>query len=619
MTLINYENWHLTPRVLLRRLSIITVFLLLLVYSIILLSPAATGYELNTYSMYSPFFWLLVCLIVVISVSIIALSEYWKVQGYWKVAFFSMMCLNLLVILLPLIRGYYMRNLRTGDVFVHLAWTQHILNTGTMTTHYPGSHILLASFQVAGISIDTVSMTLGAFFSILYVVSLYMLGKSFQRGHWISLLPILFAFPMIFQDRHFQFQPYMFAIFAMPLFFYLLFKSKNSGKKLSYSGLMIILSFMMVYFHPLITLYLIIFILGMLITSILFSNINTNLNLRKAPLIYLILILTVSFCTWYLSFSNILRSFGNVFNAIFEPADAETLAGRNVDMLTNEIAGGIDIFYVIKLFILNYGSIGLYLLLGMLCALLLIYTVRTEKNPGLELYVGAMYPIALFIGFSFLIKDFILGSIIRALSPAIVISTILIPLVLSNLLSKLSSDDRYKYYLSAISFGLVIVIIISLFTVHPSPIASAPSQHMTFMEKEGLDFFMQYRDGVSLVVLYENVVGYHKYEMLYSERYEGGDDSAKRKSYYLSILPTHYGYRDYTTLSDMLDSEGYSEEYYHLSTELNRQKHDAVPEERRELLTKYTHEDMERLKRDPSINLLYSNSEFEAWILCQRR
>ncbi len=615
MTLINYENWHVTPHVLLRRLSIITVFLLLLVYSIILLSPSATGYELNIYSMYSPFFWFLVCLFVVVSVAIIALSEYWKVQGYWKVAFFSMMCLNLLVILLPLIRGYYMRNRGTGDVFAHLAWTQHILNTGTMTTHYPGSHILLASFQVAGISIDAMSLALCAFFSIFYVLSLYMLGKLFQKGRWISLLPILFAFPMIFQDRHFQFQPYMFAIFAMPLFFYLLFRSENSGKKLSYSGLMIILSFMMVYFHPLITLYLIIFILGILITSVLFGNINTNLNLRKAPLIHLILILTVSFCTWYLSFSGILRSFGKIFNAVFDPADAETLAGRNVNMLTNEIVGGIDIFYVIKLFILNYGSIGLYLLLGMLCALLLINTIRTEKSPGIELYIGAIYPIALFIGFSFLIKDLILGSIIRALSPAIVISTILIPLVLSNLLSKLSSKGRYKHYLSVISFCLVIVIIISLFTVHPSPIMSTSSQHMTFMEKKGLDFFMQHRNDASPVLLGENVLGYKKFEMFYSERYDDMNDNAKANVDYLSILPTHYGYTVYTTLSEMLDSEGYSGEYYHLSTALNRQNHYAVPEERRGPILTYTYEDMERLKRDPSINLLYSNSEFEAWII----
>lgn len=612
---INYDNGYISPRILLRWLSIITVFLLLLAYSIILLSPPATGYELNIYSMYSHFFWLLVCLIAVISVAIITLSEYWKLQGYWKVALFSMLGLELLILLLPSIRGYYMLNRGTGDVFAHLAWTQYILNMGTMTTYYPGSHILLASFQIAGINIDTVSLALGALFPILYVLFLYMLGKSFQKSHWVSLLPILFAFPMLFQDRQFQFQPYMFAIFFMPLFFYLLLRSANCGKKTFYSGLIIILSFMIVYFHPLIILYLIIFTLGILITSVLFSNSDVNLTLWKSHLTYLTLILTVSFSTWYLSFSGILRSFGKVFSAIFESSDTETLAGRNADMLASEITGGIDPFYVIKLFILNYGSIGLYLFVGMLCTLLVINTIRMKKNSGIELYVSVIYLMALFIGFSFLVKDFILGSIIRAFSPAIVMSMILIPLVLSDLLSKLPSKGEYKYYLSFISLGLVIVIIISLFTVYPSPIVSLPSQHMTSMEKTGLDFFIQYRDDAYPVLLGENVLGYKKYEMFYSERYYDMNNDAKASIDYLSILPTHYGYRTYTTLSEMLDSGGYSREYYHLSTELNRQTHYAVPEERRELLPTYTYEDTERLKRDPSINLLYSNSEFEAWII----
>ena len=654
-------------------------------YIIVLLAEPAQGYELNIYSMYSSTFWILVSLIVITSIAIITLSEYWRINDYWQTALLSMIGLYLIILLLPLVRGYYMFALGSYDVFTHLSLAQHISNTGHINTHYPGAHILLVNFHdIAGVTLETATMIVSTFFSILYILFLCILGRSLQRGPWISLLPILFALPLLYTEYHRTFHPYIYALFIIPLLLYVMVRYLEGNKTVEYRAITIILSFIIVYFHPLITLFLILSLFGFLTMAVVpkhlyreadtpsrslshvaicdvsigteleyrrcepdgkplphpglyYGSGDRNLenkcpnrdvpkvrrpfwgaimdtlfnihNIQKPKLNYIIQIigiLFISFCAWYLSFYEILRSFRKVFDALFDRGDLpETILGYQVDMIASSDS---TIQYIVKLFILNYGPIFSYLVLGLICTLFVFIGIRTKKTSINELSFSIQYIIGITIAFLLVTGNFILNEPVRAAGPAIMLSTILIPIVFFHLIQKLSSD-KTKIIYGILASVLVVAVILSLLNIFTSPLISCPSWHMTYMEKDGLHWFLGERE-TNIPVLVMEYTYYHKFEDFYAEQTREQTNNRYNKINYQRLIPTHFGYNTNTSFGEIL---GFGE-YYYISSELNRQYHLALPENRREMFVQVTINDFERLKQDESINLLYSNGEFESWL-----
>lgn len=597
----------MSNQLVLKKLCIICISTVLIIYIIAVTTEPATGYELNIFAMYSPIFWIFLLSAIAISITILALSELWKIPNYWKISFFSIIILYSIFLLLPLIRGYYMLARGSGDVFAHLSWAQYILNTGTTTTYYPLSHVLLSDFHFAGITLDTAVHLFPVIFTILFIFFLSILGRYLHKGPVFSLIPVLFSIPLLYGMFHHTFHPYIYALFFIPLFFFLLLKSFHHPDMKQYPILLIIVSFFIVFTHPLITLVLIALTLALYAINTYITLHNSGKKSGRSIFIFISSILGISFCLWYLSFRATLTSIRKVFFALFDRSESvETILEYQTALITTSDA---PLSYIIRLFLINYGPIFSYLILGLFLCIFLLITARKKKVPDIQLIFSTQFLLGLLIAGIFIAGYFILFETIRAAAAAILMATIFIPTVLSEIPSGLRSERTKKLLFSVCVVFLVTIVSVSLLTIFPSPIVSSSSQHMTYMERDGLDWFLYKRVDTIPVALFENTLSYWKYEMYFSEKNYPLLISTEKRIHYFRIIPMHFGYDNHMRLTDTLNNM----EYYYISTELNRQNYLAVPEYRREHLVKITSADFERLTQDNSINLIYSNGEFESW------
>jgi len=596
------------PKKLLKRLCSIDITLILLVFIIVLLTKPAQGYELDIYAMYPLIFWLVVLFVIIISVMIIVLSEYWRIKGHWQVALLSIIALYSIILLLPLFRGYYMFALGSYDVFAHFFHSQYILNTGHADTYYPGVHVLSVTLNhMANITLEETSFLIPTLFSVLYILFLSILGLSIQKGSKISLLPVLFAFPLLYSEYHRTLHPYIFILFTLPLYFYAATKISTRNKQLEFSIIAIILSFMVIIFHPLISLFLIMLLIISQIILYIFKKYELK-RLNFSNIVRMTGILIIAFSAWYvLSFQSIQIMFKRVINRLFYGIGLsnQDIFDAQVSMIQSS---GASVEHVIKIFILTYGSIFFYQILGLICILIVIVHLRRKNAYTIETLGCVLYIFGLVIATLFLTNDMILNEPVRAAGIAILMSMIFIPVVLYRVISEFSSKTAQKVVYASLSSAFVIIITLSLLTVFSSPIISSPSWHMTYMESEGLNWFFDNHEN-DIPALLMSQTYYNKYEMYHSGKNEQ-TNSMKTSTQYERLIPNHFGYDTYTKLGESL---GFGK-YYYISTELNRQHHLPLPQERRELFKKVTSTDFERLKQDNSINLLYSNGEFESWI-----
>lgn len=594
-------------QLLLKRLSIIDFITVIIAYIIVLTTDPARGYELNIYATYSSFFWILFFFGIILSVIILSLSELWEISNYWKTALLLTIILYSIFLLLPLFRGYYFFSRGSCDVFAHLSWTQYILNTGTITSYYPISHILLTGFHFAGLNLEIGAQIFPVLFTILLILFLSILGRSLCEGPWISLLPILFSLPLLYGTFHRTFHPFIYALFFFPLFFYLLFKSFNQPEMKQYPFLLIIISFFICFMHPLITLLLIVF-------TLIIYTVNNYIVIREQErkrwnhlLIFISTILGISFCVWYLSFWQTLTSIRKIFFALLDNTDsAVTILGFQLQMVTTS---DVHLFHIAKLFLLNYGPIFSYLILGLLLCIFIVIKARDKKINDVHLIFCALFLVGFLFSGIFLVGNFIIFEPIRAAASAIIFAMIFIPYVLIGILKGLNLIRLKNIFFLTFTIFLIIIISISCINIFSSPIISTNSWHMSYMERDGLNWFLDSRNDKIPVVLFIRSLSYEKYEMYYSERNDPYSSSTKDRIRYIKVIPTHFGYDTNKNLAETLDTN----EYYFLSTELNRQQDLAVPEDWREWLPKLTPADFLRLKEDDSINLLYSNGEFESW------
>lgn len=600
----------MVPKRFLKRLGIIDIILIFLVYMAFLLYKPAEGYELDIYSVYPLAFWILVISIIIISIVIITLSEYWKIYGYWQMALFSILLLYSIVLLLPLLRGYYMFALGSFDVFVHLANAQNILNTGHTYSYYPGIHVLLTSYHyITGISLENCSMIISTIFTVCYILFLCVLGRSIQAGSWISLLSVLFALTLLYNNYFISFHVFFFGLFLIPIFLYSINMFLKSSRRYGYGIIAILFLFTIHFFHVLIS----IFLLGLLIILLigeLFSikqwrrKVNTLISISS-----FIFILTILTITWQLLFD----SLTGFYKRILETFLVDTLSSTTaLDSQINMIeSSGVNVYHVLELFIKVYGPSFSYLILGLICVFIVLIDLKSKQKSGIEFHLSLQYLFAILIALIMMVNYVVINEPMRLAAVAILLSTILVPNVLSRKILNLSSEKTRKIVFFTLTIFFIFIVTLSLFTVFTGPILYQSSFHMTHMENNGLNWLLQNRED-NIPVLVMSYTYYHKYEQYYYEKtFLNRGSRPNEINYNRGLIPNHFGYDFNPTLGASLNFK----EFYYISSELNRQHHLPLPEDRKERFTqKVTNEDFERLKNDNSIDLLYSNSEFESWL-----
>jgi hypothetical protein len=256
------------------RIAIIFLYAIIALWlNILINTPPARGYEISIYAAYSPIFWFLFILTIILG---IGLTIYFIVRSIslWKYSLPAILIADTVVLFLPTIRNYEFCALGGSDIFAHLGWSKFILNTGHIMDgdYYPAMHIMMATVDQLGLLNPAILAAIISFvFFMLYVLSLFILGRAVFKDDKAAALLATFGSPLLFSFAHYAFYPFLFAIFFFPLLFYIMCKIEGFENKGAYYTCFIILSLFIVFCHPMITLILLL-ILGVFYGYVQISN-----------------------------------------------------------------------------------------------------------------------------------------------------------------------------------------------------------------------------------------------------------------------------------------------------------------------------------------------------------
>lgn len=154
---------------------------LTLLFSVLIIAttPPATGYELSIYEAYPTILWVLLSINIFFSVYTIIRSCDTQSRNLYY-GYFSILLIETIILFLPIIRGYYSISRGEGDMHHHMFVASQILNSGylPLTDYYPLMHIWLSIVYNFLPDFIILILILSIVFFILYILSLYILGKT---------------------------------------------------------------------------------------------------------------------------------------------------------------------------------------------------------------------------------------------------------------------------------------------------------------------------------------------------------------------------------------------------------------------------------------------------------
>ncbi|MFA4826231.1 MAG: hypothetical protein WC593_13855 [Methanoregula sp.] len=586
--------------------KIVPVFIFLsiiLELIIIILTNLAAGYELSIYTAFPWIFWVCFFSSVLLSLYLVFSSIIDKLKQLWIYGLIGIILNYTIFLLLPTIRGYYFLAQGNDDVFSHLAYTDVILQTGHLFKGdvYPASHILFSVLAVLGIPINIIANFFPYLFTILLILFFYTLGRSLSSELQLALLMVIFATPLLFSYFHYTFHPFIYALFFMPLILSCIHRI-NHGNSIN---LIIIFIFLMaiVFFHPLVTF----FTIGILVIYFLNAYFLKNEYKKyfRNTIIMISLYGFIAFFTWYFSFSGILLTIKNFYDAFFnfEP-DEKTIVSQYSQVVTSSQS---DTLTIIINYIKPYGAITLFLIIAIVCLLYVVYMLFQKKYH----YQEILFSTQLLFGIGCAIVVSFLASIVSEPQRAVALE-----LIMGIILSAICFDQWLKIYpekkrkiiiLSGLFIIISFAIIFGLMAVYESPWTSTPSKQMTYMEKDGITWLFSYR--IIDQPTYLKTANYRKMEMYVF----GIINYRNNQGVFISeSIPTHFGYKSVNHLDVTLKTK---QQTYLITHEKMRQFILAIREDRRDRIDSYNGEDFFRLNNDNSVQSVYKNGEYEIWII----
>lgn len=588
------------------RIAIIFLYAIIALWlNILINTPPARGYEISIYAAYSPIFWFLFILTIILG---IGLTIYFIVRSIslWKYSLPAILIADTVVLFLPTIRNYEFCALGGSDIFAHLGWSKFIMNTGHIMDgdHYPAMHIMMATVdQLSLLNPAILAAIISFVFFMLYVLSLFILGRAVFKDDKAAALLATFGSPLLFSFAHYAFYPFLFAIFFFPLLFYIMRKIERSENKGAYYTCFIILSLFIVFCHPMITLILLL-ILGVFYGYVQISN-RFQLGFScRFDILNMTAIVGITFVFWYIHFKSISSMGKSVISALLGAQDTETIMAYNLDMVSQS---GAPLIRVIEGFIKVYGPVVIYIVMALLITTYLLNEFLTKRRYADETIYVVFFLLSIAFGAALTLGYFIVFEFIRATSFAIIMATIVCSIGFYALLKSAGTPNSKKIFTLIVVIMLCSVSILSVLNVYPSPWTMSAGKHMTEMETSGLDWFLTRQDGST--PLYFNDYNWNKYVHYFQELHK---ITVQQPLVITESVPHHFGYDQKQHLTQSINDSG-DNTFYMVTNERLRQNYLAVLEEWRSLKDYYSEEDFTRLNNDSTVMKLYVNSEWEIW------
>jgi hypothetical protein len=259
-------------------------------------------------------------------------------------------------------------------------------------------------------------------------------------------------------------------------------------------------------------------------------------------------------------------------------------------------------FEVIDRFMKIYGPACFYFSISLFFLFYIIYQyLQNEKIYEVDFNYSLQFCVAICIGIVLISGYFVIAEPIRAAMYGLIFATILCGLFFYR-------QRQLGGLITSLTVIITIICMLTIITLYSSPWTSGPNQALTYGDKNGIDWILEYRNAEIPIVSQEGSI--YKYKNYYYESTNARIDQNLIE--YNMIIPSNFGYMTNRTIGD---SFAYlpNNEVYMITTEMMKLTPFAAPVERRSRVKSFTDTDFIHLKNDPSVNLVYSSNEFNGW------
>jgi hypothetical protein len=574
---------------------------------IIAATPPETMYELSLYEAYPLILWVLLAVNIFFSFyTIIRSCESRSLDLYY--GYFSILLIDTLVLFLPIIRGFYSISRGGGDMYYHMFIARHIVNSGYLpvTDIYPIMHIWLSVLYTYLPDFIILILIFSVVFFILYLLSLYYLGKTIVGTKKGGVLVSIFGMPLIFSNLHYGFIPFFFALVTFPLILYAYLKiTSNPAQKNQFYLCLVVLSLFIVFCHPMISVFLLI----MFLIFTFFELFKTWATARQANIEAgnILIIVSLTLTLWWLQNRQALNTLQTIATALFEQGTHVSIFAHQISRVSTSNA---SVWLVIDRFLKVYGPICLYFSISLFFLGYLLYQYfRNRKISETDFIYSLQFCVAVLMGMVLVTGYFVIAEPIRAVSFGLVFATILCGLFFYR-------EQRMVRLSTLITVIITIVYLATILTLYPSPWTGGTNPSMTYGDKNGIDWILEYRNP-EIPVVKEDLSNYNYAEYYFETKNITFSQNEYRvfrnlNKYIEPVIPTHFGYMTNRTIGD---SFAYfpDKEVYMTTSEQMRLASEAVQEDRRSQVKSFSDTDFIRLKNDPTTNLLYVSNNFGVW------
>lgn len=558
-----------------RSLCIIGAVATVVVLIIALLSPAK-GYETSIYTSTPLIVWILIAFNITLSVTLVFREAYLnKDNKRWLFALFILMANCLLVLLMSVIRGYFVVG---SDTLVHIGYVKDLANgVGSPLNVYPLLHVIPTIFVRLGVSVELATNLSPLYWYLIYVGSFYWLAKLIcQSKSEIILMTTLSA--LLFLPHSISLAGSTAGVAIFPLTLVLIVRVCREFNIINTAILLVFIA-MLIYFYPLaVEIAVVAFILACFV-----------LVKRRKVILLVLLGLLVGITAWVAINRSYL--FSEIFNDIVSSFSSAkilpSLSGIELTQVNSTLSA-------VALLLRRFGS---EIVLGGIAVISLFWMARSyiRNRNKYYLYFGLLFIIInlMWVAGWYMRMPNYNFTLIRMMYWAVPSSILLVAWFVARLL---------KRYNKALTLILVLIVLlpISLFGIvnkHGSSFLGVANTQETYQHVKGIQWLVE-NGNPSIYIVHLNGQRTSRYV---AEIY-GGKWLSDNREYYRQedmeyVAYAKFSYNEYETMG-----EAYDRDIYLVVTKKDR------------TLLSWERDKLYKIETDPTATLIYQDGdEFQAY------
>lgn len=576
-------------------------------------SPAI-AYEPSIYTATPLIVWLVLFINLVCGTGIVihqVSSERHTKDNLWLLGILLVLLSYTIIISLWIIRGYALWCI--GDPAVHLGLIQDIICSGHIGrgNFYPIIHIYAAVISsICGISPIMPHKYIPVIFALLYVAFMYLLAKSVLPDKGQVMLALI-ASTTLYACVSPNFTPNVEATLVLPLAFFLLIKCFSPGM-IQWNILFIIMIFLFPVFHPVPSFALFATLLTIWLGNRIWNAIQWKyvraISTGFKFTITISLLLLVWSISWFSEFGIWASTIRNLKMAVLVRG-----GGYITDIVEKaQYAGGYGYSFT-QYFFRIYAGVLIYMIITLLTIPILIKKLRFQSDLLKLIYLYG--PIAIF-ALSILMFLFLrVGFGPQRLVVYIVI--LCMPFVGFGLYEFLKQVHYFRtnfFFPKSIIFFIVVVLVAlsvhSAAILYTSPYIYMDNWQITRTEIAGMDHFIHNKDTSIDTTGMSIMPGQFALFLLTQDELVGRQDILTPRGMIREELrpPWHFGYDNYSTLGRL-----YAKNTYMVLTSRDKSIYRDIHPRMAEI--RFTPQDFERLKKDSTIDYIYSNGGLDTYFI----